>query len=541
MRANRLPLDDPEVKKLTNHIKNSFRVERNHDPIYVDVADHIDRLRAQQHQIIFGRRGSGKSCLLVHYHRAIARTDNVLSIYISADEIKTLTYPDLLIRLLLTIGNKVAQGTAQRFLGVFHRRHAGLRSEIKALRIMLDQADTAEVSDERSSRSNLGVGASAGGARAEITDEVTARRTSRFKEAKVQTLERHLQDYKDELVDAMSKSNLSHAVVLVDDFYLIDRQWQPDVIDYLHRLLRGSGIYLKVATVRHRTSHVRYDGSRTIGVELAQDVEAINLDQTFEDMDSTRAYLANMLDSMAKDVGMENCSGEALSDDGLLQLTLASGGVPRDFLTIFVDAVDWARSSGNTRWLTPTAIYKGAGRNYYRTKLRNLRSDLGPDADGLETVFQDLYYFCLKEKRKTAFLVSQEDAGQFAREHELIQQLMDFKLIHVIEPDTSAASGRSGRFEAYTLDFAIFMEPRQRNIEIVEFWRIDDQRRRVGVREAPVYELSKAQGVLAKGRQATTESAIESIQAEADRVQAEAAPTPESEEVKEKQTKLWDE
>ena len=74
----------------------------------------------------------------------------------------------------------------------------------------------------------------------------------------------------------------------------------------------------------------------------------------------------------------------------------------------------------------------------------------------------------------------------------LIQQLMDFKLIHVVEPDTSAASGRPGRYEAYTLDFSLFMEPRRRNIEIVEFGRIDDQSRRVGIREAPVYSLERA-------------------------------------------------
>ena len=81
------------------------------------------------------------------------------------------------------------------------------------------------------------------------------------------------------------------------------------------------------------------------------------------------------------------------------------------------------------------------------------------------------------------------EAGRIT--HEFIQQLMDFKLIHVIEPDTSAASGRQGRFEAYTLDFAAFMEPRKRNIEHVEFWKIDDQRRRQGLREAPVYPLSR--------------------------------------------------
>lgn len=62
---------------------------------------------------------------------------------------------------------------------------------------------------------------------------------------------------------------------------------------------------------------------------------------------------------------------------------------------------------------------------------------------------------------------------------------MNFKLIHVIEPDTSAASGRQGRFEAYTVDFALFMEPPLRGINHIEFWKTDAQRRRKGVREAP--------------------------------------------------------
>jgi len=69
---------------------------------------------------------------------------------------------------------------------------------------------------------------------------------------------------------------------------------------------------------------------------------------------------------------------------------------------------------------------------------------------------------------------------------------MDFKLIHVVEPDTSAASGRAGRYEAYTLDFSLFMEPRRRSIEIVEFWKRDEDSHRIGVRELPVYSLERA-------------------------------------------------
>jgi hypothetical protein len=88
---------------------------------------------------------------------------------------------------------------------------------------------------------------------------------------------------------------------------------------------------------------------------------------------------------------------------------------------------------------------------------------------------------------------------------------MDFKLIHVVEPDTSAASGREGRYEAYSLDFAFFMEPRLRGIEHVEFWRTDEQRRRRGVREAPVYELERVSSVRTGADGESTEALVEEI------------------------------
>lgn len=164
-------------------------------------------------------------------------------------------------------------------------------------------------------------------------------------------------------------------------------------------------------------------------------------------------------------------------------------------MNIFVNAVEVFQGNGKAKRLTPTHIYKGAGRLAYQTKLKNLRNDASADAAGLERVLYDLLAFCLREKRKTAFLVAQEDAQARPCEHELIQQLMDVKLIHIVEPDTAAASGRPGRHEAYTVDFSLFMEPRRRNIDLVEFWKIDENRRRTGVREAPVYPIARAGSV----------------------------------------------
>jgi len=487
-----MALDDPKIDKLIALIEDSFRVREDHDPIYVDVGDHLERVRAAQHQVIFGRRGSGKSCLLIHSHRT-AENHGTLSIYLSVDEVKRLSYPDVLIRLLLEIFEWMPRQKVPWWTKLRTRREDPVDAVVRELRELLDRADTSSVTLDEGSRDSArlqGRAAARGvGVESEIAAEVSLRRTSAFSEEKLDTLERHLQDYKTTLKDALGWSGYDRAAVLLDDFYLIHPTVQPDVVDYFHRLLRGTSMYLKVGTVRHRTTLVRHEG-QTIGLELYQDAEAINLDQTFEEIDATHEYLALMLDSLGKQVDIENVSGKHLSPNGLFALTLASGGVPRDYLTIFVEAIRVARERGTLKWLTPTSVYKGAHRITKRTKLINLREDAAGDATPLEAVFQALLNFCLRAKRKTAFLVSEEEAQQRPSEHDVIKQLMDFKLVHVIEGDTSAASGRPGRYEAYTLDFAFFMEPRRRNIEVVEFWQKDENRRRIGLRESPVFPLA---------------------------------------------------
>jgi hypothetical protein len=487
-----MSLDSPQVKQLTNLIKDNFRVRQNHQPLYVNVGSNLERISAPQHQVVFGRRGSGKSCLLVHYLNS-AKYEDVLPVYIQADEYKRLTYPDILIRLLIEILN--ALPVRWRWLKAVFRRPIPTRPHLKSLHKLLDMADESDIVEDRQGRSTKDARATI---RAEkigevgvgIVGDTTHGRQSRFRERKIDTLERHLRDYKVAIIDSIQQCPSKRACILMDDFYLVPREWHPDVLDYLHRLLRDTDLYLKVATIRHRTTLLR-NHPQTIGIELSQDVEEINLDRTLDDLGATQDYLRQMLESIGEKAGVDNLS-QFFNPDALQALTLTSGGVPRDFLNIFVNAIDAAVEEGKTKWLTPKHIYKGAGRLAYQTKLRNLRDDANGDAEGLDRLLVDLLVFCLKEKRKTAFLISQEDAQERPKEHDLIQQLMDFKLIHVVEPDTSAASGRPGRYEAYTLDFSLFMEPRRRDIEIVEFWKIDENHRRAGIREAPVYSLERA-------------------------------------------------
>lgn len=488
-------LNDTKFNKLKNLIQDSFRIRPNHDPIYVDVSNHLQRLKSNQHQIIFGRRGTGKSCLLVHFSKKEAPLLKGLSIYIDTDEIKKLEYPDVLIRLLLSVFEKTPSANFNWFKKLFKRNE--VHTTIKSLRTLLDQAKNRKVKEENSVTKSLDAGGNYGGAAAKLITSKTKGKLSEFEESKLDSLERYLSDYKRVLSKELEKSDYEKCFVILDDFYLIKRSYQPDVIDYMHRLFRGTEYYLKVGTVRHRTNLLRND-QQTIGVELGEDVEEINLDRTLDNLSSATEYLSSILNSMGDKVEIKNVSITAFNPAAFEKLVLASGGVPRDLLTIFVQALDVASAKGQNDHLVPTHIWKAASSLSYNKKLKALRDDVYSDADIIENVFRDLLKFCLLEKKKTCFLISQDETQLYSGVHEIILQLMDFKLIHVVEPDTSAASGRAGRFEAYTLDFSIFMEPRKRGIEMVEFWKYDEGGRRIGVRESPTYSLERANETMNK-------------------------------------------
>jgi hypothetical protein len=517
-------LDDPKLKKLEALIRRSFRVRDNRTPVYVDVAENLERIALDQHQIVFGRRGTGKSCLLIFFRRKVAGERNIHTIYINADTIKTLDYPDVLIRLLLAIfeglPSRSRLNRAKRWLTRGKSESDEIIAELRAL-LALPSASKLRVTTAESETATTGAqaGVKQGPVEAGVKTEDSGSRSREevreSDEQKIRTVDARLGDYKAAIQEEFDNAKCEYGAFIIDDFYLINPTHQPDVIDYLHRLLRDTDLYLKVATVRHRTSLLR-TAPLHIGVQEGQDVDGFNLDQTLEDIDQTAGYLEEMLRKLGQQVGLADAP-TIISDDGRKDLVLLSGGVPRDYLNIFVGGIERARRLRNRRRVTPTELRKSAAALSQNTKFRDLRTDAGAEVPALERLFVDLVRFCLSEKRKTAFLVSKDDIAAYPEIHDLIQQLMDFKLIHLVDESTSAASGRPGRFEAYTLDFALFMEPRRRNIEIVRFWETDDQRRRVRLREAPDYPLARGAAAIADSEPVQAEEALEvADQAEVD-------------------------
>jgi hypothetical protein len=290
-----MALSEDDAGNLVNLIRDSFRVRENQNPVYVEIGDSFRRLSSTQHQAIFGRRGSGKSCLFVHFLRTCEDGGPHDALYVGVDSIKKLQFPDILTRILITIFEQLP---APKWTWARLWSRNPVKKTLADLRSLLDAAITSNVEQtqkgQRSGKASFGKFGFTLGAEAIAGTDVK----EQFKKQKLDYLERHLDDYRSAINAALPKE-LHTLHILVDDFYLVRRPEQPDVVDYLHRLLRGTHAYLKLGTIRHRTTLRRHE-EQTIGVELGQDVEEISLDRTLETFKDTQEYLVSMLDELGQ-------------------------------------------------------------------------------------------------------------------------------------------------------------------------------------------------------------------------------------------------
>jgi hypothetical protein len=128
-----------------------------------------------------------------------------------------------------------------------------------------------------------------------------------YRKSKTDFLHRHILDYQN-LFRELSKLSSGDAFLFLDDLYHIRRSDQPHVVDYYHRIAKGSNLWLKMGTIRHRTNWYVH-GDPPIGVKLADDADAIDLDLTLEKYSLTQEFLTKVLKSFVSE-----CKGQLVPD-----------------------------------------------------------------------------------------------------------------------------------------------------------------------------------------------------------------------------------
>lgn len=456
-----------KMTRLRELITEGLRVQQGGETItYINVGHALEDARARQNHAIFARRGCGKTLLL--HDSANGLKPDIRCIYLNCEDFKQHTFPNVLIEILSALFREIERNHS----GWFGRKKATkkiISSVILKLSKMHQSPDfededvKSKISNEVSSDTIFGSEGSLDQLKASIklsgqkkNKEETERSFRRHRE-KLQELDTWLPTLKSALRDFFSLSSSVKVIFLqIDDLYHLKRADQAFVVDYIHRLCKDVPLFFKIATIRHASTLYADRDGQPIGAQERHDYQPINIDYTFSDFTKTRTQNLQILKEYARRADMDGSELESLfKGEGFSRLVMAGGGVPRDVLSLFLEAM--SRNDGES-------IGKDEVRLLSRSNLERRIEELKQDSHGDEqdTLISGIYVlreFCLSRKTNV-FLVQEHLLQKDEAVRSLFNRLMDYRIIHNAG---SALTHKSlpGNFQAFAIDIGCYAHLRK--------------------------------------------------------------------------------
>lgn len=514
--TNESVLFSGSVDQLLNDIEEAARASAEGVKRFIEPKQGtLRRASNKRHLLVFGRRGSGKSSLL---RKAFANLslNRQPTAYIDLETFKGHSYPDVLISVMVeafkefaewldtTAVNSSSSNWWDKLFGAkparkpINRKDAKVlairfREEIKDLEKALQQAekidrrettaDESELSNRVSLEGQAGIRSNSLKSSIGSTERSNDRRQieDTYTYEKEAYLHRNIQRYR-QLIVELAKISESDAFLFLDDLYHIRRPDQARVIDYFHRLAKNNHLWLKVGTIRHRTTW--YTHAPSIGVKLGDDADDVDLDISLEQYALAKDFLTHILRDF---FGGSLQLNMVLTDEAKDRLVLASGGVARDFLGIFRRSVEVAKQ----RILELGAQHRGprvgaedvnqAAGSYDATKQEELQFDLGSEEGNersdLTKEYENIRVFCTQIAKANILSVDKDNPRE---KLELIEEIVDLRLLHKIQSNVSVSKRQGHKFASYLLDLSQYTGERKiRDFEMVNFWERDVNLRQV--------------------------------------------------------------
>ncbi len=421
-------VQDSRATELVHLISARSRVSEVQPSLaYVPNAEfNLSSVAATRHQLIFGRRGAGKSALLVEARRSLP-SESTLTCWLNMQTYRNEPSNRVFVYVLDELLSQMV-ARAQQFPSgsMVPLTIATLYEQTRRLLVSLDISDR----------------------QAEILIPEMQRAVRRFIE-----------------ISGM------RIYIFLDDFYYLRRNDQPRLLDMLHGCVRDCDAWMKIASIRHLT---RWFQSRPpLGLETIHDADHLNLDVTLQDPRRAKDFLENILTQYVRRVGV-SALNRLFHGTALDRLVLASGAVPRDYLLLAGSAITKAQGRANAKLVGVQDVNQAAG-DAAQVKLQELEEDMASNVDSAARTFEAFLRvrsFCLDLENHTYFLVGYGDKERFPECYNVLTDLLDVRLIHLLDAGVSDPHAAGHRFEAYMLDLSQFSGLRlKQGIRVLDFSR----------------------------------------------------------------------
>lgn len=445
---------------------------------YVDVLNALPSMRSRQNHVVFGRRGCGKTLLL---RGAFGDIKGQRALYINCENYKQHSFPNVLIEILDAVFEEMAANNTGWF---GRKRRIGklieeIVNELRNLRERPDESREAVV-ETRGSSAGSSAAAGAGvqgialGVGAVSSRQVAVERRYEVHEEKIKRLDLLLPRLKQRLREIFKLSSNVHCVfVQLDDFYHLPRDMHPFIADYVHRLCKDLPLFFKIATIRHATVLYVDRGGRFTGAQEHHDYLPVDVDFMLSDFGRTSRQIREILCRFGEKAGMKRPEVESLfTEGGFERLVLASGGVPRDFLSLFLEALGQKDTTSSGQKVGRDDVRLLARKTFIQ-RIEELKGDSEPkEHDSLLRAAHAVKDFCVEKKRCNVFLVSERELSAPNGMRDTLNRLVDYRICHSIATALTHRA-QEGTFAAYMVDIGAYanmrtLQGRFREIDITE-------------------------------------------------------------------------
>lgn len=235
--------------------------------------------------------------------------------------------------------------------------------------------------------------------------------------------------------------------LFLDDLHLLHPSIQPYFLSALYAIARGNNIFLKITSIENLTTLLHAGANE--GLQTPGDAQVIRLDYNLMDPGGALDHMEHILGSYVRYVGIPSLSS-LTNRNSIERLVWASAGVPRDALYIFNNAITKALAAGR-RKVTVTDINMSAA-DSLTEKESYVTDNVVEDASLVNGIINDVKDYCLKEIHANAFLIRLDSSDARYR---IIKKVSDLRFLHVLHPGITP--GRAGeKYEAYMLDYAFY-------------------------------------------------------------------------------------
>jgi hypothetical protein len=463
---------------------------------FVDIGSLFSRLHTPDHQVLYGRRGTGKTHVL-QYLAETVRRDGDLAIYLDMRSIGStggihhdpqISITERGTRLLVDTLGSVHEALYEEIFSSTSPHQENETDWEKVIPLLDDFAEalgdvrivgTVEresavsegLKSENTSEASLGftqaLHAQISASRADAR-EVAA--SGKLTEAGTAHHRVHFGSISATLSKLIATLPAERLWILLDEWSDIPLDLQPLVADFLKRaLFPVKGLTVKIGAIEHRSKfRIPTSGGGFLGIELGADAAAdVDLDDFLvfsNDRGKAKAFFSELIYRHVRAVieasqqTRQPLSVEAslLSDRSAFaqaffsrekaaeELAIAAEGVPRDAINVAILAAQIA----DDERVSVSAVQEAAGRWYLRDKERAIESDRS------QFVFLSLLVDRLADnKAGRAFLVLDEDTR-----NPMLDALYDSRVIHLLRRGISRREQPGSQFDSYVLDYGCYLE-----------------------------------------------------------------------------------